>query len=297
MYYKNLAEKLIKHGVTAPKIPIVIPSYNRLNAPALKWANNTSNQSLTVYCFVRAYQLDEYKKKYPKVKFIPLHDVSNIGETRKAIMEWCLDNGIYRAFQLDDDVTGVDYMYPHINTSGKTYMRQSHLNEGRSLHGVEPVAFAVWEKQIKLIEKKHSVTVALGSIPVRGFSWVMREENYHLNSDIPIQCIYINYKALNDSNVHYHSSDEVGWEDLAIAVQAIEAGLACAHIYGITYSSPPMCKTSGGCNGDNAEVTCMERTKRLSSLFMTNVAKGNTAFYTKDLKDMQVVRCHFERLK
>lgn len=297
MYYKNLAEKLTKRGVTAPKIPIVIPSYNRLNAPALKWANDISNQSLTVYCFVRSYQLDEYKKRYPKVKFIPLHDVNNIGETRKAIMEWCLDNGIYKAFQLDDDVTGVDYMYPHTNTSGKTYMRQSHLNEGRSLHGVEPIAFAVWENQIKRIEKKHDVTVALGSIPMRGFSWVMREENYRLNSDIPIQCVYINYKALNDSNVHYHSSDEVGWEDLAIAAQAIKSGLACAHIYGITYSSPPMCKTSGGCNGDNAETTCMERTKRLSSLFMKNVAKGDTAFYTKDLKDMRIVRCHFERLK
>lgn len=300
MYFKEVADNLIGNRV---KLPIVIPSYKRPQAPALKWISKIP--SLYAYVFIRE---DEYEKYNLWNSFsnihtvvIPNDTVSNIGETRAFMMNWCLKNNINKAFQLDDDVTGIDYLYEYKNpVNEKIYMRSAHLNESdENFKGANPVAFNVWEHQINEIEKELGYEIALCSIPLREFSWTIPKTPYRLDRDIPIQCIYINYALLNQANVHYKSNNTVGWEDLSLAVYARRAGLHMAHVYGLTYSTPPMGRTPGGCNGNEPEKTCWDRSKKFSETFMKNVSNNDPALYIKELpkQSLVVVRCHWDKLK
>lgn len=299
MLFKNFATEVHKSGKIVTSIPIVVPSYQRPEATTLKWLCKLPE--LRAYVFVRSseYAAYEHWEQYPNIHIIRLRNVTNIGETRRVMMKWCLCHGIPEAFQLDDDTTGIDYLYEYTSSKGKIYLRQAHLNEGFKIQGVNPVAFAMWEALIRRIERDTGNGVALCGLPHRVHSWNLKKELYSLNCDLPVMCNYINYGLLSENGITYYSSSEVGWEDLCITVEAMRKGLNVAKAWNITFSAATMGKNPGGCNGENPDKTLWERSKKNSEIFMKNVAKGDTALVIKESPKQSLVgvKCYWNKLK
>lgn len=299
MIFKEFADKVLKSGKTTPTIPIVVPSYRRPEARVLNWLSVTPELEAIIFIRKTEYNIYKHWEKYPNIRIVKLRNVTNIGETRRVMMKWCLCHDIPEAFQLDDDITCLDYLYEYTSPKGQTYLRQAHLNRGFKIQGANPVAFAMWEALIRRIEQDTGTEVALCGMPHRSLSWGLKTELYTLNRSHPAGCMYINYKLLSENGVTYKSSSEVGWEDLYVTLQAIKKGLNVARAWNMTFSTSEMGKNPGGCNGDNPEESCYERSKKNCEIFMENVAKGDTAISVKESPKRSLVgiKVDWDKLK
>lgn len=91
--------------VTA-QLPLLIPSYNRPNAPLITLAKTMLGHTYPWWVFVRKSQARDYLVNVPRDNLVIMPDakVPDLGSTRNWMMRWAMRNGFPRVFDWDDDV-------------------------------------------------------------------------------------------------------------------------------------------------------------------------------------------------
>lgn len=268
-------------------LPVCIPSYSRPEGAAIRALEN--HKEIKSILFIRKEQEELYRDV--SLKKVKLNHVHDIGSTRRAIINYLRINGIKECFMIDDDVSIVDYLYPH-KGSNSEFMRPSLLNNGLK-SGWNPIAFSVWHRLIKEIP----FSIAMCGIPLRQFCFSIPKTVYKIDCSIPMQCFYINIKELDRLGISFEPNSIIGWEDAALAYKIVRAGGHTAQITLLTYACPEMGSNKGGIQSqyDGSNIA---RSQEYSNAFMENVAKGDPAVYKKELKNGQTnIRINWRAIK
>lgn len=87
-------------------LPLLIPSYNRPNAPLPQLAKRVLDTDYPWHVFVRKSQAREYRDRVPRQNIVTMPDakVPDLGSTRNWMMRWALREGYDQVFDWDDDV-------------------------------------------------------------------------------------------------------------------------------------------------------------------------------------------------
>jgi len=90
-------------------IPVFVPSYHR---PKATFLVRSLIYEFPMYVFVRKEDIlnYEYLTLRPNTTLVTLpRKVSNIGETRRAMIKYAVKQGIPKIFMIDDDVSRLDF--------------------------------------------------------------------------------------------------------------------------------------------------------------------------------------------
>ena len=249
--------------------PICVPTYNRPNPVIMK--SLEAFPELPIILFIRndREQKKLYSKWRKKCKIVLLDDVHDLGETRAAIINWCIDNHISRIYMMDDDVNKLDYLYPHETPGGTMCMRASRLNAGGKCIGLYPPALKMWQYMISKCDKR--LTIAAPAY--RPDSWHMKNKDAELvyNHGVCSQCVYINVHNLYKHKINYSCNAEYGVEDYVLQFRAMTAGLLTCTFTDLMYDCPAINSHPGGCENANGYSDPNERYKMYAEKFIQNV--------------------------
>lgn len=261
---EELYQKIDKMIPNDKIYPVCIPSYSRPNAKLL---HLIKNEDIPVILFIRKEQYNIYKEYEGVFKIVKLNNVNNIGQTRNAIIRYCIKNKIPKIFMLDDDINLCDFTLPSLTSGGKKAMRPYCTHTGGS-YTVKPYFFKMWMYYLKEADPK----VAISSAGGKSDWWNIRYANQApvYNSSSTIQCVFINVKLLHKHGINYMDSEVCGIEDYALQYHCMKAGLYTYVVKDLVYDSPTMGSNEGGCDYSSGMVETM--TKRME-LFMKNVIK------------------------
>lgn len=250
--------------------PVCIPSYNR---PDAKLLQILQHEDVPVYLFIRKEQYEMYSKYSDKFKIIKLSNVHNIGQTRNAIIRYCIKHKIPKIFMLDDDIYFCDFMLPSVTSGNKEAMRPYCTHTGGS-YTVKPYFFKMWMQYLREADPR----VAISSAGGKSDWWNIRNANSTpiYNSGSPIQCIYVNVRLLHNHGINYMDSDICGIEDYALQYHCMKAGLYTYVVKDLVYGCPTMGANEGGCDYSSGMIETM--TKRME-LFMENVIEDEDKPY------------------
>lgn len=252
--------------------PICVPSYNRPNPDVVK--SLEMYPDLPIILFIR--NTEEQKKLYhhlkDKCRIILLEDVENIGQTRKAIVDWCIEHRITNIFMFDDDIKGVDILYPHETANGTLCMRAHHINIG-SKSVIDPTVLRIWMNMIRSSDKD----LTLSSPLYRPDSWHMKNANADIryNSGACIQCIHLNIKNLYKNHINYKDTEICGNEDYALQFEIMSAGLKTCVFTDLMYECPAVGSLPGGCENASGIADINERYTKYVGLFKQNISGEN----------------------
>lgn len=100
--------------VVTTELPLLIPSYNRPNAPLPHLVEPLLGDEYPWWVFVRRSQLRDYASLVPRSHLVPMPDskVPTLGDTRNWMMRWALREGFPQVFDWDDDVFRVGRKLP-----------------------------------------------------------------------------------------------------------------------------------------------------------------------------------------
>lgn len=265
MYRSEVLYNYINEFITDDEIyPICIPSYSR---PDGSFLVDAKNKNLPVYLFIRREQEQLYAQYKGVYNIVLVDNVHNIGETRKAIVDWAIKNNYDNIFMLDDDISNMDFTMPGQAMSGRYYMKRRctllHLKEE-----IQPYVFKMWQWLIGRCDPK----LTLSSPGYQPQYWDLK------NADLPIQynasaingCFHVNVKNLTSHNLNYLSSNVCGNEDYSIQYLVMRAGLLTTIFKDLTYNTESIGTNEGGCNAADPE-PIKERYIRYINLFNTNV--------------------------
>lgn len=271
------SEKLYNHVdkmIPDNKIyPVCVPSYNRPDAKLLQALKE--NPRIPVILFIRKEQVkmyDEYSN-LRSFKIVKLSNVNNIGQTRNAIVRYCVANRIPKIFMLDDDINLCDFIVPSVTSGGHEAMRPYCTHNGTP-YKINTYFFKMWMYYMR----KASHKVALSSAGRKRDWWGMQNANAQpiYNSGSVIQCMYLNIKLLSKYDINYMDSEICGIEDYAIQYHCMKAGLYTLIIKDLVYDCPTMGSNDGGCEYTEGVTETM--TKRMK-LFMENVISDEDKKY------------------
>lgn len=87
-------------------LPLLIPSYNRPNAPLPQLARRVLKDNYPWHVFVRKSQYRDYREFVHAQHLVPMPDakVPDLGSTRNWMMRWAMREGYSQVFDWDDDV-------------------------------------------------------------------------------------------------------------------------------------------------------------------------------------------------
>jgi len=233
--------------------PICIPSYSRPEARLLQLLRN---KGLDVILFIRKNEYALYEQYANIFKIVLLKRVTNIGNTRKAIIEYALCKGINELFMWDDDINELDYTYPGITRGGKAAMRAHHIELGQK-PDISITALKMWY----CLVHKCKYEIALSAPLYRPYSWNPSYANLPLkyNSRDCIQCVYINTRLFKQHDINYMDTNDIGAEDLALQFDIMKKGLYTIAFTDLEYNCPAMGSGVGGCNATEYEVLMEEK--------------------------------------
>lgn len=199
-------------------VDIFIPTYKRKTFPALNFLND---KLIRLNLCVRSEEDDagfyDELKRIDRINVIRLgYGLTDIGDTRQAILQHCIDNDIDFCPMFDDSVI-------------RLY--------NRSVYGINEPSRMI----AKLIDeiKQLDITdnVALGGFVTRraystwdGTTGDFREFDYpqyheHFFADFPSQAVILNVKVLKQHGISYHKIDEYGLEDCVFVADCLREGL------------------------------------------------------------------------
>lgn len=249
--------------------PICVPTYNRPNPVIMK--SLEAFPELPIILFIRndREQKKLYSKWRKKCRIVLLDDVHDLGETRAAIINWCIEHRIPKIFMMDDDITELDYLYPHETKNGTLCMRSSRQNEGKIHKGLSPVVLRMWQHMISECDSRLTISVPA----YRPDSWHMKNKDAKLvyNHGVCSQCIYINVKNLHKYHINYSSNAECGVEDYVLQFRVMSAGLLTCTFTDLMYNCPAINSHPGGCENANGYSDPNERYKMYAEKFIQNV--------------------------
>jgi hypothetical protein len=252
---------------------IAIPSYKRPQATTIK---RLKNVPLDKYLFIRPEDYDSYKPIAEENGFriIKLKKVTDIGNTRQKLVEYCNSKGFEWVFMFDDDISKVE----SIAQSGDKITSARILYEPDEKPRFELGALKTWFK----IAKEHNFS--LSSPTHRAYE--RNEHNWiQINKRPCIQCVLLHIPDIISVG-NYKSLREVGNEDYYIQFKLMNAGKLCGKIGLIEYDCPKIGQGSGGNNVD--EYTDInERYKLYVQTFLDNVCNDPEKITTKTTKTGQ----------
>lgn len=253
--------------------PICVPSYNRPDPVILKSLETYPELPFILFIRNTKEQKKLYKHWRGKCKIVLLDDVNDLGETRAAIVNWCVENKIPQVFMMDDDIDELDFLYPHETRNGTVCMRAARQNMGRAYKGVNPFTLRMWMRWIQSSDKKLTLSTPL----YRPDSWHMKNENAPIvyNSGACSQCIHVNIKNLYKSQLNYASTADNGVEDYALQFKVMTAGLLTTVFTDLMYNCPAINSHPGGCENANGYSDPNERYKMYAEKFIQNVSGKN----------------------
>lgn len=249
-------------------IPVFVPSYKRYRATFLV---RSMNYRFPLYLFVRDEDVEGYRwiKGRPNTHLIRLKQVTNIGETRAAMVRYAQRHNIDRIFMLDDDITRLDLtLWDATKEIARASGTMKKVAENLDL------VLSTWEN---LWEDE-----ALLGASYRPYSWSLAEREIQGKTRAQLQqCIGVNIELLVQTGINYRSSAEVGNEDLFLQLECYQHGLKALKTNQIQYDCPAMGSGVGGCNSDN--VSIVEKQKQRVELFM-RACKNNPRVVVRTTK-------------
>ena len=254
-------------------IPITIPSYKRPKARLLKTLSSAKYPGRVVV-FVRKEEFKSYRATWgDKFEFVALKGVQNIGETRAAIVDWCVENRIPQIFMMDDDINELDFLYPYETKNGTICMRAARQNMGKSYKGITPYVLRMWMELIGTSDKRLTISAPA----YRPDSWHMKNANAPItyNSGACSQCIHLDIRNLHRKEINYVSTAENGVEDYALQFKVMTAGLLTTVFTDLMYNCPAINSHPGGCENANGYSDSNERYRMYAERFIQNVCGEN----------------------
>lgn len=243
MYRSEQYFETAKQLITDDQVPpIFVPSYNRPDPKILKQLS--VEPELKIVLCIRREQADLYKKWEGKVGFLYLDNVTEIGETRRQIIEKCMPY-YSNIFLFDDDITELEHTVPSITSGGKESMRKVSLH-----YGTPPKR---WTDELKLwmyyIYLQSDPQIAISSVIYRPESWHMNYANapQKVNSSACIQCIWLNLDFMREHGINYRPNYECGNEDYAVQFEIMYHGGKALTITDMLYNCPAINSCPGGC--------------------------------------------------
>lgn len=252
---------------------IAIPSYKRPQATAIK---RLKDVPLDKYLFIRPEDYDSYKPIAEEngFKIIKLKNVTNIGNTRQKLVEYCHSKGFEWVFMFDDDIQKVECL---AQTKDKITSARI-LYEPDKKPRFEMRALKSWFKTAK----EHNLS--LSSPNHRAYDR-FNHGYLRVNKSACIQCVLLHIPDIILVG-NYKSLREVGNEDYYIQFKLMNAGKFCGKVGSIEYDCPSVGQGSGGNNAD--EYTDInERYKLYVHTFLDNVCDDPTKITTKITKTGQ----------
>lgn len=198
---------------------LIVPTYMRKFPLILSMLER--DESLEIYFAVRSELYDDgfYKdlEAIDRVHIIPIgYGLTELGETREAIMNYCRDNNIEYCCMFDDGITNLVNIVDSSFTISEVIehcINQIERDEMKDLI----VGFSM--------HKRYGLRND-GSIVDVPDSSAKDSERYFVA--FPTQAVILNMKVVNNYDLHYKSLKEVGFEDGAFFADAIKAGLVYA---------------------------------------------------------------------
>lgn len=249
--------------------PICVPSYNRSNPNIIKSLDMYPELPIILFIRNTKEQKSLYKHLRDRCRIVLLENVENIGQTRQAIVNWCIEHRISNIFMFDDDISGVDILYPFETCNGNLCMRAHHINAGFKSK-IDPIVLRIWMNLIKSADKD----LTLSSPLYRPDSWHMKNADADLkyNSGACIQCIHLNIKNLYKHKINYRDTENCGNEDYALQFDIMNAGLKTCNFTDLMYECPAVGALPGGCENASGIADLNTRYSKYVELFKQNVS-------------------------
>lgn len=241
--------------------PICVPSYSRPDAPFLRYVNE-----LPVILFIRKEQKSMYKAYQGKCKIVELEEVEEIGQTRKAIVDWATNEGYKDIFMVDDDISHLSFLLPSKSTkSDKDFMRMySTINN--IPEAIDLKVFKMWVWLIRRCSDKLTISGA----GAKSDWWNIQYKNSQAvyNSGSTIQCIHLNLENLKKYDINYIDTRVGGTEDYSLQYQVMAAGLYTTIFKDLVFRVPSV---GSGKGGNVSDVELVQKYQKFIQLFQDNV--------------------------
>ena len=243
--------------------PICIPSYNRPDSPFLK---SVQGLGLPIVLFIRKEQYDLYKGYQDNCEIVLLEEVNEIGETRKAIVDWAIKNRISNIFMIDDDISHLSFLMPGKSSkSDKEFMKMYSTIYGTS-EGIDPKIFKMWIWLINRCDEK--LTISGPGAKSDWWNIQYKDSTAVYNSGSTIQCIHLNIDNLKKFGLNYINTNIGGTEDYTLQYLVMSSGLYCSIFKDLVFRVPGVGSGNGG-NTSNEEL--IQKYTRFINLFFTNI--------------------------
>lgn len=252
---------------------IAIPSYKR---PHTKILAKLRHIPLDKYLFIRPEDYESYKEPAETngFKIVKLKKVTDIGNTREAIVNYCHSKGFEWVFMFDDDISKVECLAESEDkiTSARI------LYEPDQAPRFEIKALRVWYD----VARKNDFS--LSSPNHRAYDR-FKHGLVQINSSACIQCVLLHVPDIVEVG-NYKSLRLVGNEDYYLQFKLMEAGKRVAKIGSIEYDCPNVGAGKGGNNADEY-TNINERYELYVQTFLDNVCNDPDRVTTKTTKSGQ----------
>lgn len=239
-------------------IPVFVPSYHR---PKATFLGRSLDYEFPMYVFVRKEDVLDYRylTLRPNTTLVTLpRKVSNIGETRRAMVKYAVKQGIPKIFMIDDDVSRLDFS---VWDSDKEAVRASGTVEGKREDFTR--VLRCWQKEWELYDN-----CAMFGLSYRPFSWSMKRYQINMAQRAQLQqCVGVNVELIHEAELNYQSNSVVGNEDLFLQLECYQEGFECLKTNHLQYDCTAMGAGTGGCN-DSEEGSIQAKQERRVAAFL-----------------------------
>ena len=263
MYYRaellyNNIDKLIQDSEI---FPICVPSYSRPNAPFLKYVDD-----LPVVLFIRKEQKDLYKQYQDKCHIVQLEDVEEIGQTRKAIVDWAIRNKLSNIFMIDDDISHLSYLLPGKSSKSDKEFMKMYSTIYNIPEAIDKKIFKMWIWLIRQCSDK--LTISGAGAKSDWWNIQYKDSQAIYNSGSTIQCIHLNIDNLKNYGINYIDTRIGGTEDYSLQYQVMASGLYTTIFKDLVFRVPGVGSGSGG-NSTSEEL--IQKYQKFIQLFQDNI--------------------------
>lgn len=199
-------------------VDIYIPTYKRKTFPALELLDD---ENIRLNLCVRSEEDDagfyDELKRLDRINIIRLgHGLTDIGDTRQAILQYCIDNDIDFCPMFDDSVIRLCNNSKY-GVSKPSEMIMKLIDEIKQLDIADDVALGGF-----VTRRAYSTWDGMTG-KFREFDYPQYNEAFF--ADFPSQAVILNVKVLKQHGIQYHKISEYGLEDCVFVADCLREGL------------------------------------------------------------------------
>lgn len=277
------------------KYPILIPTYNNPNPPAVQGFLSRMDEQYNypIILFVRDSQKNDYisANRHPYVTVVSAPDeyIDSAGKARWYSLKWLYLNGYHHAFSFDDDA--LDLGLTERGFTGKGDPKSQAIKHINNIAKV----LAVWQLSMEKLEEQYNNVILTGVYPL-GFSW--KEEYCQLDQSALLyrgnlnQVVCLNVNNLLQNGITYRDNRICGHEDIDLILQGLQKNMLVATFPFIWYSTPPMDVDNFSYFGKTME----DRFKAQQELMLKSWGEESYATF-KDKRGLAQVSINFRKYR